>query len=802
ALAEGELETVLYGGPWILPAVDEGLRAWAQAWQAIPELEYLRISAPAEPVACWSAERGRELVFYLVNRTDLPREVAIRFSGEARAVQNLVTGRLLDAKETTLTLEPFMVAVLRASGVSGVSAVEMLNRGLPVGAGEYVPGAAEIERASGTPVKIAAFVMDRFEITNSLYERFDPEHRKLRDQHSPGDNFPVVQVSWNEALRFCNWRSRQEGLQPCYDETTGGCDFSKNGYRLPTETEWEYAARGTDGRLYPWGAEELRAGGEFRCNAGGYEVDRSTDPGLAKGDGYEYAAPVGSYPEKYASPFGISDLAGNVWEWCQPVSERASPALRGGGWSSDDLGVRCVSRVSAPPDTSLATIGFRCVRNSPGATPAPVAVAARAQASVPWGEQSGETRLLLVLQETQGVKREQELVVIPGRQILDRLPGARLDTRSLQMVHAGTALPTQVDEKDGTGEYVAEPNHVLDTDDEVCFQASLAGESNAQYWLYLSTQPQGRAQVETDLVWEENPGMSTQKPYHLLLKNTALEVGISGVETLEGDKDKWKTYHPGAISYLRKGDMNLFRFYDPNSGLPPRVWPATPERPTLVCQGPVRLVASVKFEPVDLDWHWTANWAWDGELKNARRTHLYTLAAGSRAIDLTITVDYDSAKAKPFKELWHYIVADIGRQGLQPDQVVYYQEGGQRRQTELSVLNEKLVEGKLADHAALGGNREGLIGQYDPTTRTGFAIFGVPWVNQLRSTLFKGAAFGNRNYGACFYVHYSLDEVPPRRIIRPFRFQVLEGENLEAVAGQNAAYLHPIRVSVERVEQR
>jgi formylglycine-generating enzyme required for sulfatase activity len=230
-------------------------------------------------------------------------------------------------------------------------------------AGQFTMGVDEgaIDAKPAHSVKLDSFLMDQNEITQEIYQKVtgnNPSRRKHPQN-------PVEQVTWTAAVRFCNARSSQEGLTPCYNTNTWECDFSATGYRLPTEAEWEYASRAGSRTGYYFGdnGEELKSFAWFEGNS-------QASP-----------HPVG---QRKPNVWGLYDMAGNVWEWCNDFYGakyyRESPGenprgpnlgekrvLRGGAWSSS--ADNCTSWVRNCDEAGLTDVcltmdsnGFRCVR--------------------------------------------------------------------------------------------------------------------------------------------------------------------------------------------------------------------------------------------------------------------------------------------------------------------------------------------------------------------------------------------------------------------------------------------------------
>jgi formylglycine-generating enzyme required for sulfatase activity len=205
-------------------------------------------------------------------------------------------------------------------------------------------------------VWLDAFYMDTYEVTMQEYQAFRQAtgHQALPAEvstYAPGEKHPVVGVSWDDAAAYFRWAEKQ----------------------LPSEAQWEKAARGTDGRTYPWGNEPVTGRRANFCDTQcKYEwQDKHHD------DGFRYTAPVGTFAAG-TSPYGIHDLAGNVWEsvrdWYDARYYRQSPertpvntmaaefrVLRGGGWFDAAANVRAASRGGSAPGGHDINFGFRCV---------------------------------------------------------------------------------------------------------------------------------------------------------------------------------------------------------------------------------------------------------------------------------------------------------------------------------------------------------------------------------------------------------------------------------------------------------
>ena len=229
-------------------------------------------------------------------------------------------------------------AVALEPSITGQDGVEMML----IPEGKFIMGlAAKEPDSSGNPLQevyLKSFYIDKYEITNAQYQRCvtagfckDPSliTDYARTLHEDGKNwykdktmgdYPVVGLTWRQAGIYCAWL----------------------GERLPVTAEWEKAARGTDGRRYPWGND--------------WDAKKANWDEGGELDGYAKIAPAGRFPEG-ASPYGVMDMAGNVREWVDNI------VLKGGSWYSYPVSLRSGDQGHEYIVERDDDMGFRCVRD-------------------------------------------------------------------------------------------------------------------------------------------------------------------------------------------------------------------------------------------------------------------------------------------------------------------------------------------------------------------------------------------------------------------------------------------------------
>jgi len=306
----------------------------------------------------------------------------------------IVLGGILNPNFLQYPIETFRTVFGIKSGGFGLESGKDVIKVVYVSAGIFVMG-SDSEYPDEKPIHevyLDAFWIDQTEVTNARYAAFlnqllseitvvSNNHVFLgyemisdldctdcddwEDQITwDGSKFYALSAYQNHPVTMVNWYGAQ-----AYCELTGR--------RLPTEAEWEKAARGKNSLIYPWGDN-------FDCKNGNFDdetiIDNYTVPGGEGCDGYDQAAPVGSFPEG-VSPYGVLDLSGNVWEWVSDWYESnyysglisnnpigplygTERVLRGGAWFDSDLSARSCSRHARPPNYFKNYIGFRCAHDA------------------------------------------------------------------------------------------------------------------------------------------------------------------------------------------------------------------------------------------------------------------------------------------------------------------------------------------------------------------------------------------------------------------------------------------------------
>jgi sulfatase modifying factor 1 len=271
------------------------------------------------------------------------------------------------SKKYLLTVILILTLFLTSYGQSKNLVLQMVK----VEGGKFLMGSpdenkiAENDEQKQHEVTVGNFEINKLEVSVWEWKEYCKKTKKqmpAKQVWGINDNYPITNIAWNDAVNYCNWLSKQDGYKPVY--TFAGpniiCDFTANGYRLPTEAEWEYAAKGgKKSKNYIFSGSNI-------SNEIAWQQNSSDKRPHAVGT-------------KLANELGIYDMSGNVWEWCydwynkdyyksEDGNNPTGPirgekkSVRGGSWDSKESYLRTSNRISTTPDRTYEFYGFRLAR--------------------------------------------------------------------------------------------------------------------------------------------------------------------------------------------------------------------------------------------------------------------------------------------------------------------------------------------------------------------------------------------------------------------------------------------------------